>query len=87
MGSLTLQERLLALADAPSNTKLEEGGWLGSLEPGPNPPPEGYPLDCCTWGAYVRFHGSEGQVGASVWPTPLVAVLLCSCEEMRLDVI
>ena len=31
---------------------------------GPNPTPVDYPLDCCNWGAYVRFHGSAGQVRA-----------------------
>lgn len=39
--------------------------WIGSLTPGPNPPPEEYPLDACSWGAYCRFHGSKGRyVGA-----------------------
>ncbi|KAL4458702.1 hypothetical protein ABPG75_013567 [Micractinium tetrahymenae] len=47
--------------DAPRGRKLEEGGWIGNLTPGPNPRPEEYLLDCCSWGAYVRFHGSEGQ--------------------------
>ncbi|EFN50698.1 hypothetical protein CHLNCDRAFT_28822, partial [Chlorella variabilis] len=41
--------------------ELGKGGWIGSLEAGPNPPPERYPLHCCTWGMYVRFHGSQGQ--------------------------
>ena len=51
-------------ADAKGGQKLDksEGGWIGSLQPGPNPAPAAYPLDCCTWGVYVRFHGSEGQV-------------------------
>lgn len=49
-------------ADLPHNRKLREGSWIGSLTPGPNPTPEAYPLDCCTWGVYVRFHGSTGQV-------------------------
>lgn len=47
--------------DAPGGRKLGKGGWIGSLEAGPNPPPERYPLHCCTWGMYVRFHGSQGQ--------------------------
>jgi len=52
--------------DAPGGRKLEEGGWIGTLSPGPNPRPEEYPLDTCSWGVYVRFHGSEGQVGLGV---------------------
>lgn len=47
--------------DAPHEQKLQEGGWIGNLTPGPNPRPEDYPLACCSWGVYVRFHGSEGQ--------------------------
>lgn len=43
---------------------MPSGGWIGSLQPGPNPPPEAYPLDACSWGVYVRFHGSEGQVSS-----------------------
>jgi hypothetical protein len=27
-----------------------------------HPSPEAYPLDICTWGAYVRFHGATGKV-------------------------
>lgn len=52
-------------ADAKGGQRLEKskGGWIGSLQPGPNPPPADYPLDCCSWGVYVRFHGSEGRVG------------------------
>ncbi len=26
-----------------------------------HPTPQAYPLDCCSWGVYVRFHGSTGQ--------------------------
>ncbi|KAI7846102.1 hypothetical protein COHA_000363 [Chlorella ohadii] len=52
---------ITVLTDLPHNRKLREGSWIGSLTPGPNPTPEAYPLDCCTWGVYVRFHGSTGQ--------------------------
>jgi len=36
-------------------------GWCSTLLEGPNPRIEDYPLDCCTWGAYVRFHGAQGK--------------------------
>jgi uncharacterized protein YecE (DUF72 family) len=40
-------------------------GWCSTMMEGPNPRIEDYPLDCCTWGAYVRFHGATGKyVGA-----------------------
>ena len=52
----------LSPADLPHNRKRKEGSWIGSLSPGPKPSPEAYPLDCCDWGVYVRFHGSTGQV-------------------------
>ena len=43
----------------------DDSSWCGSLHRGPNPRPEDYPLNCCTWGAYVRFHGKGGKyVGA-----------------------
>ena len=49
-------------ADASGGRRLEQGGWIGSMAPGPNPPPERYPLDCCSSLAYVRFHGATGKV-------------------------
>lgn len=39
--------------------------WCSTLSKGPNPRIEDYPLDSCTWGAYVRFHGAQGKyIGA-----------------------
>ncbi|PRW59561.1 hypothetical protein C2E21_1706 [Chlorella sorokiniana] len=52
---------ITVLTDLPGNRKRKEDSWIGSLTPGPNPPPVAYPLDCCDWGVYVRFHGSTGQ--------------------------
>lgn len=52
--------RCLALVE------VHNGGgeqWIGTLQPGPNPKPEHYPLDCCNWGVYLRFHGAKGKVG------------------------
>lgn len=38
-----------------------EEPWFGTLRRGCNPPVARYPLDCCSWGVYVRYHGSTGQ--------------------------
>jgi uncharacterized protein YecE (DUF72 family) len=38
-----------------------EEPWFGTLRRGCNPPVAQYPLDCCSWGVYVRYHGSTGQ--------------------------
>lgn len=39
----------------------EDQSWAINLEKGPNPSPEKYPLEICSWGAYVRFHGASGK--------------------------
>lgn len=46
-----------AFADSDEAAKF----WAGTLRPGPNPRPEEYPVDCCSWGVYVRYHGASGQ--------------------------
>ena len=38
-----------------------ENGWVPTLHRGQNPLPENYPLECCDWGVYIRFHGSSGK--------------------------
>jgi uncharacterized protein YecE (DUF72 family) len=39
--------------------------WASTMVNGLNPPVDDYPLRCCTWGAYIRFHGAVGQyIGA-----------------------
>lgn len=38
------------------------GGWAGDLVDGPNPALEEFSrIDACSWGVYLRFHGSQGQ--------------------------
>ena len=44
-----------------------ESSWCASLQRGPNPRPEAYPLTC-TWVAYVRFHGADGQYCGAYGP-------------------
>lgn len=40
--------------------------WVGELPSGTHPPPERYPVHICSWGAYVRFHGTGGKVRAAL---------------------
>jgi uncharacterized protein YecE (DUF72 family) len=59
----------LALVDVTGarNENKETTGddWAGNLSFGANPTPQKYPLDICSWGAYIRFHGSQGKYAGS----------------------
>jgi uncharacterized protein YecE (DUF72 family) len=51
----------LALIDVGDNTST----WAGNLHSGTNPAMHKFPEDICSWGLYIRFHGSQGGYGGA----------------------